>query len=203
MSERSGPVSTEKIQTYCAMCTSRCGVVATIEDGRFTRVDADPDHPNGCICIKGSAAPEIVYSGRPASPSSPKDAAQRRSQPRMGANFLERCVGADRKTPAGYTGRVRSGESVAYGCATTAGSATDDTSLAGPAVRGIRHAELHRPDMSAHGAGYLARSTPTAFRPRGPIPRTPTAFCCGVSTPRRRTRSAPDGSQRRGSGERN
>ena len=44
------------------MCTSRCGVIATIEDGCFTRVDADADHHNGCICIKGSAAPEIVYS---------------------------------------------------------------------------------------------------------------------------------------------
>ena len=26
------------------------------------KVNADPDHPNGCICIKGTAAPEIVYS---------------------------------------------------------------------------------------------------------------------------------------------
>lgn len=44
------------------MCTSRCGVVATVEDGRLTQVNADPDHPNGCICVKGTAAPEIVYS---------------------------------------------------------------------------------------------------------------------------------------------
>jgi len=44
------------------MCTSRCGVVATVEDGRLTRVNADPNHPNGCICVKGTAAPEIVYS---------------------------------------------------------------------------------------------------------------------------------------------
>ena len=44
------------------MCTSRCGVLATVEDGRLTKVDADPDHPNGCVCVKGTAAPEIVYS---------------------------------------------------------------------------------------------------------------------------------------------
>ncbi len=44
------------------MCTSRCGVIATVEDGRLTQVNADPDHPNGCICVKGTAAPEIVYS---------------------------------------------------------------------------------------------------------------------------------------------
>lgn len=44
------------------MCTSRCGVLATVENGRLTKVNADPAHPNGCICVKGTAAPEIVYS---------------------------------------------------------------------------------------------------------------------------------------------
>ncbi|HXV81597.1 MAG TPA: molybdopterin-dependent oxidoreductase [Candidatus Binatia bacterium] len=52
----------QKLHTYCAMCISRCGVVATVEDGRLTQVNADPAHPNGCICVKGTAAPEIVYS---------------------------------------------------------------------------------------------------------------------------------------------
>jgi anaerobic selenocysteine-containing dehydrogenase len=51
-----------EFHTYCAMCTSRCGVIATAEDGRLLKVNADPDHPNGCICVKGSAAPEIVYA---------------------------------------------------------------------------------------------------------------------------------------------
>ena len=44
------------------MCTSRCGVIATVEHGKLTAVNADPAHPNGCICVKGTAAPEIVYS---------------------------------------------------------------------------------------------------------------------------------------------
>jgi anaerobic selenocysteine-containing dehydrogenase len=44
------------------MCTSRCGVVATVQDGVLTRVNADPEHPNGCICVKGTAAPDIVYA---------------------------------------------------------------------------------------------------------------------------------------------
>jgi anaerobic selenocysteine-containing dehydrogenase len=52
----------QQIPTYCAMCTSRCGVIATVQDGKFTSVKADPDHPNGCVCVKGTAAPEIVYS---------------------------------------------------------------------------------------------------------------------------------------------
>ena len=55
-------MSTEQIHTYCAMCVSRCGVVATVADGHFEKVSVDPEHPNGCICIKGTAAPEIVYS---------------------------------------------------------------------------------------------------------------------------------------------
>jgi len=28
----------------------------------LTKVTVDPEHPNGCICVKGTAAPEIVYS---------------------------------------------------------------------------------------------------------------------------------------------
>ena len=51
-----------QLHTYCAMCTSRCGVIATVEDGRLTQVNADPAHPNGCICVKGSAAPQIIYA---------------------------------------------------------------------------------------------------------------------------------------------
>lgn len=37
-------------------------MVATVEYGRLTRVNADPAHPNGYVCVKGTAAPEIVYS---------------------------------------------------------------------------------------------------------------------------------------------
>ena len=55
-------MATERIHTYCAMCVSRCGVIATVRDGRVEKVSMDPEHPNGCICIKGTAAPEIVYS---------------------------------------------------------------------------------------------------------------------------------------------
>jgi anaerobic selenocysteine-containing dehydrogenase len=51
----------QQTHTYCAMCESRCGVVATVEDGLLQQVRADPEHPNRCICVKGSAAPEIVY----------------------------------------------------------------------------------------------------------------------------------------------
>ena len=55
-------MSVQQLHTYCAMCCARCGVVATVEDGVLKKVSTDPEHPNGCICVKGSAAPEIVYS---------------------------------------------------------------------------------------------------------------------------------------------
>src|SRR5215469_12283646 len=55
-------MTTQQMHTYCAMCVSRCGVLATVEDRRLTKVVADPEHPNGCICVKGTAAPEIVSS---------------------------------------------------------------------------------------------------------------------------------------------
>jgi anaerobic selenocysteine-containing dehydrogenase len=54
--------SVERQQTYCAMCISRCGAVAVVEDGRFVRLEPDPSHPTGqALCAKGRAAPELVY----------------------------------------------------------------------------------------------------------------------------------------------
>ncbi len=50
------------VRGYCALCTAHCATIATLEDGRVIRLDADHDHPNGgVICIKGKAAPELVY----------------------------------------------------------------------------------------------------------------------------------------------
>lgn len=58
-------VSTTSIEhrhTYCALCISRCGAVAEIENGRFTALARDPSHPTGkALCAKGRAAPELVY----------------------------------------------------------------------------------------------------------------------------------------------
>jgi len=55
------PAGVERIHGYCSLCIARCGTVATVEDGRFTRLDPDPSHPTGrAICAKGRAAPELV-----------------------------------------------------------------------------------------------------------------------------------------------
>ena len=56
------PAGVQRIHGYCALCVARCGTVATVEDGRFTRLDPDPTHVTGrAICAKGRAAPELVY----------------------------------------------------------------------------------------------------------------------------------------------
>jgi anaerobic selenocysteine-containing dehydrogenase len=52
-----------RIPGFCGLCIARCGSIATVEGGRFTRLDPDPTHPTGqALCAKGRAAPELVYS---------------------------------------------------------------------------------------------------------------------------------------------
>jgi anaerobic selenocysteine-containing dehydrogenase len=51
------------VRGYCALCTAHCATIAMVENGRVTRLEPDHDHPNGGVmCIKGKAAPELVYS---------------------------------------------------------------------------------------------------------------------------------------------
>ncbi|MFQ5684450.1 MAG: molybdopterin-dependent oxidoreductase [Candidatus Binatia bacterium] len=53
---------TYRVHGYCALCTAHCATIATVENGRVTRLDSDPNHPNGGVmCIKGKVAPELVY----------------------------------------------------------------------------------------------------------------------------------------------
>ena len=57
-----GATGTRKVRGYCGLCIARCGTVATVESGRFARLDPDPIHPTGqALCAKGRAAPELVY----------------------------------------------------------------------------------------------------------------------------------------------
>ena len=45
----------------CRICSAHCGVLATVTDGRLTKVSGDPDNPmfKGYTCVKGRALPEI------------------------------------------------------------------------------------------------------------------------------------------------
>lgn len=52
-----------RVSTFCALCVSRCGAVARLAGDRLVGLDADPSHPTGqTLCIKGKAAPELVYA---------------------------------------------------------------------------------------------------------------------------------------------
>jgi anaerobic selenocysteine-containing dehydrogenase len=54
--------SSKRIPGYCALCVSRCGSIAIVENGRFVALEPDPSHPTGrALCAKGRAAPELVY----------------------------------------------------------------------------------------------------------------------------------------------
>ncbi len=53
----------ELVSGYCALCRSRCGTLNEIKDGRLMAVHPDENHPTGgAICLKGRAAPELIYS---------------------------------------------------------------------------------------------------------------------------------------------
>ncbi|MFC7674564.1 molybdopterin-dependent oxidoreductase [Mycolicibacterium sp. GCM10028919] len=45
----------------CRICSAHCGVLATVVDGRLTKVTGDPDNPmfKGYTCSKGRALPDI------------------------------------------------------------------------------------------------------------------------------------------------
>lgn len=52
----------DTVPTFCPLCVSRCGGLATVADGTFVALHPDPSHPTGkALCLKGKAAPEIVY----------------------------------------------------------------------------------------------------------------------------------------------
>ncbi|MFN8071948.1 MAG: molybdopterin-dependent oxidoreductase [Mycobacterium sp.] len=55
-------MATEHKTTFCRICESVCGMVATVEDGRLVALRPDKDHPlsAGFACQKGIAFTEVV-----------------------------------------------------------------------------------------------------------------------------------------------
>jgi anaerobic selenocysteine-containing dehydrogenase len=118
-------MATEEIHTYCPMCIAQCGVVAMVEDGRFTKVRPDSAHPNGGICIKGYAAPEIVYS--PDRLRHPMKRTRPKGDPDPGWAEISWDEALD--TVASRLSEIREqygAEAVVFGRATPAGSAASD-----------------------------------------------------------------------------
>lgn len=54
---------TIEARTFCRICQGMCGLVATIENGRVTKVRGDRENPltRGFACSKGLASPEFHY----------------------------------------------------------------------------------------------------------------------------------------------
>src|SRR5687767_2532006 len=54
-------MASEERVTYCRICEPLCGMVATVEDGRVTKLRPDADHPlsRGFACPKGIAMTEV------------------------------------------------------------------------------------------------------------------------------------------------
>ena len=78
--ENKPQANVQAMHTYCAQCFSNCPVVAHIENGRFSKVTPDRDHPFfRPLCPKAYAGPELVYSDQrleyPMKRTNPKDAA--------------------------------------------------------------------------------------------------------------------------------
>ncbi len=117
---------TQQVHGYCALCISRCGCIATVEDGALLKVEADPAHPTGgAFCAKGRAAPELVNSAeRLRHP-------MRRLGPRGAPTGWERISWGDAldEIPAGMR-RAAAGagpESVAFSVTTPSGTAISDS----------------------------------------------------------------------------
>ncbi|MEH7671067.1 MULTISPECIES: molybdopterin-containing oxidoreductase family protein [Bacillus] len=45
---------------FCSQCVSKCGVISVTQNDQLVKVLPDKNHPNGGICPKGAAAPQIV-----------------------------------------------------------------------------------------------------------------------------------------------
>ncbi len=126
----------ERIPGYCALCTSVCGCISVVEDGRLAAVEPDPSHPTGkALCGKGRAAPELVYHEdrvlHPLRRVSPKHAPGKWE--RIGWDEALDETARQLKRLAAESGP----ESVAFGITTPSGTGIQD---AYPWIERLRHA---------------------------------------------------------------
>jgi anaerobic selenocysteine-containing dehydrogenase len=52
----------ERKPAICGVCPGGCAIIATLAGGRLINTEPDRANPHGAICVRGIAAPEIVYS---------------------------------------------------------------------------------------------------------------------------------------------
>ena len=121
-------MATEQIHTYCSMCVSRCGVLATVEDGRLTKVIADPEHPSPRSMAGGRDAGSWVLratipSGRTGPTSISSFPTQQLIPSALRSSTALRCAGSERKAKrAQNTGTGSVGQHLAGVSVTSQGS---------------------------------------------------------------------------------
>ncbi|WP_062436797.1 molybdopterin-containing oxidoreductase family protein [Herbidospora daliensis] len=52
-----------RVASMCQMCTTACGIIANVRDGRLLTIEGNPADPNsqGSVCAKGVAGPSVLY----------------------------------------------------------------------------------------------------------------------------------------------
>lgn len=58
-----GQQRVQKVASICEMCFWRCGILASVAEGRVLRVEGNPDHPlnQGRLCARGNAGASLLY----------------------------------------------------------------------------------------------------------------------------------------------
>ena len=92
-------MATQQFHTYCPMCVAQCGVVAIVEDGRFTKVRPELRASQRRHLHQGIGRAGNGLRAGSAEISDKADAPQGGRGPRMGGDFLGRgarygCVAA-------------------------------------------------------------------------------------------------------------
>ena len=56
------PAQRREVASYCRICESLCGIVATVEDNRIVDIRGDGDHPvsRGYLCSKGKSMTRVI-----------------------------------------------------------------------------------------------------------------------------------------------
>ncbi|MFI0406504.1 molybdopterin-dependent oxidoreductase [Actinomadura sp. 3N508] len=52
-----------QVASMCQMCTTACGIIGHVRDGRLLKITGNPHDPNsqGSVCAKGVAGPSVLY----------------------------------------------------------------------------------------------------------------------------------------------
>ena len=93
--------SQQRIHGYCALCIARCGSIAVVEDGRFIRLDPDPDASDrpGTLRQGSRRAGARLPQGAADAPA-PAHPSERRPRSWLGADLLGRGAGPVRRGDA-------------------------------------------------------------------------------------------------------